>query len=255
MRTITAFTIIGILMYYHASAQVINIEAERIKTDTTGWAGSAEADFSVYKNNYVVYNLGSDIHVQYKTKKSLFLLLNNISFVSVDYPNVEDTPFENAGFQHFRYNYKITDRFVWEAFLQAQYNEPLGIDWRFLAGTGPRYKIIGSDKFRLYAAALYMYEKEKNPEFEDAVDVHRLSSYVSFTIAPNDKFNLVSTTYYQPALSDLSDYRISSTTNLKIYMSERFYFKADYSILFDTAPATGVDPTVYSFDNGIGFEF
>lgn len=237
------------------NAQVINIEAQRIKTDTTGWAGSAEADFSIYKNNYVLYNFGSDIHVQFKTKRSLFLLLNNVSFVSVDYPNAEDTPFENAGFQHFRYNYKITDRFVWEAFVQGQYNEPLGITWRFLAGTGPRYKIIGAEEFRLYVAALYMYEKEQNPEYDAPLDTHRMSSYVSFTVAPNDNFSLVSTTYYQPALSDFSDYRISSTTNLKIYLSERFYFKSDYSILFDTAPAEGVDATVYSFDNGVGLEF
>ncbi len=234
--------------------QVINIESERIKTDTTGWAGSAEIGSHIYKNNFVLYDISSNIHVQYKTKKSLFLLLNNISFISVDNPGSEDTPFENAGFQHFRYNYKITDRFVWEAFLQGQYNEALGIDWRFLAGTGPRYKLIGTEKFRLYAAALYMFEREKNPE-TIPVNTNRMSSYISFTIAPNDKFNLVSTTYYQPALSDFSDYRIASTTNLKVYLSKRFYWKSDYNILFDTAPADGVDPTVYSFDNGIGLEF
>jgi hypothetical protein len=235
--------------------QVINIEAERIKTDTTGWAGSAEIGTHIYKNNFVLYDISSNIHVQYKTKKSLFLLLNNISFISVDNPGSEDTPFENAGFQHFRYNYKITDKFVWEAFVQGQYNEALGIDWRFLTGTGPRYKVIGQDKFRLYVAALYMFEREKNPEFTDAINVNRMSSYVSFTIAPNDKFNLVSTTYYQPALSDFSDYRISSVTNLKIYLSKRFYWKSDYNILFDTAPAEGIDATVYSFNNGVGLEF
>lgn len=246
---------IMILAGHTLNAQVINIESERIKTDTTGWAGSAEVGSHIYKNNFVLYDISSNIHVQYKTKRSLFLLLNNISFISVDNPGTEDTPFENAGFQHFRYNYKITDKFVWEAFVQGQYNEALGIDWRFLAGTGPRYKLIGLDKFRLYVAALYMFEREKNPENVDPIDVNRMSSYVSFTIAPNDKFNLVSTTYYQPDLANFSDYRIASTTNLKVYLSKRFYWKSDYNILFDTAPAAGIDGTVYSFDNGIGLEF
>jgi len=242
-------------LFKHSNGQVVNIEAERIKTDTVGWAGNAEVGFHLYKNNYVLYDLNSNIHIQYKTKKSLFLLLNNISFVSVDNPDEEDTPFENAGFQHFRYNYKIKDKFVWEAFLQGQYNEPLGIDWRFLAGTGPRFKLSGSDEFRLYVAALYMFEQEKNPEFDAAIIKHRISSYVSFTLSPNDKFNVVHTTYFQPAVTDFADYRISSQTDLKIYLSKLFYFKAAYSILFDTAPADGVDETVYTFNNGIGLEF
>ena len=41
------------------------------------------------------------------------------------------------------------------------FNEPLGVDWKLLAGTGPRWKVVEKDQFRLYLAALYMFENEK----------------------------------------------------------------------------------------------
>ena len=126
-------------------AQVVNIEYKRIKTDTIGWAGSGGALLFINKNNDFVLSFITDIHLQYKHKKSLYLLLTDITTVQVN----EDQSCINSGFQHFRYNYKIRDKFVWEAFAQAQYNEPLAIDYRVLVGTGPRFKLVGTDKFRL----------------------------------------------------------------------------------------------------------
>lgn len=236
-------------------AQIVNIESQRIHTDSTGWAGSAETSFHMYKNNYVLYDVNATVHLQYKTPKSLYLLLTNLDFISVDYPSMEDQPFENAGFAHIRYNYKIRDRFVWEAFVQAQYNKPMGLDYRFLAGTGPRFKIAGKDKFRLYVAADYMFEKEQNPGIENPFNNQRMSSYISFTFAPSKSFTLVHTTYYQPLITDFSDYKISSNTSLKIFLTDAFYFKAEYDILFDTMPPAGVDGTIYTLNNGIGLQF
>jgi hypothetical protein len=232
-------------------AQVINIEDKRIKTDTTGWAGSAEAAIFLNKNNDFVMSFNTDVHIQYKNKKSLFLLLTDIASVQVN----ETQSFVNSGFQHFRYNYKIRDRFVWEAFIQGQYNEPLAIDYRILVGTGPRYKIIGTDKFRLYAAALYMNENEKNAGIEVVQNNHRLSSYISFTLSPNDKFSLVSTTYFQPLFNNFSDRRISTSIDLKSYLTKKLYLDLNYNFLDDSEPATGVVNTIYEMTAGIGLEF
>jgi len=89
-------------------AQVVNIEYKRIKTDTIGWAGSGGALLFINKNNDFVLSFITDIHLQYKHKKSLYLLLTDITTVQVN----EDQSCINSGFQHFRYNYKIRDKFV-----------------------------------------------------------------------------------------------------------------------------------------------
>lgn len=128
MRTLGL--ILLMMLVQHNFAQVINIEDKRIKTDTVGWSGSGELSLYANKNNDMVLSLQTDLHLQYKTKKSLWLLLTDIATVQVN----NEQHFVNSGFQHFRYNYKIRDRFVWEAFAQGQYNEPLAIDYRLLAG-------------------------------------------------------------------------------------------------------------------------
>lgn len=244
--------LIALLVFsIHASTQVINIEDKRIKTDTVGWAGSGEAAMYLNKNNDFVLSFNTDIHIQYKNKKSLFLLLTDVASVQVN----EAQSFVNSGFQHFRYNYKIRDRFVWEAFIQGQYNEPLAIDYRILVGTGPRFKLIGTDKFRLYAAALYMNENEKNADIVTVQNNHRLSSYVSFTLSPNDQFSLVSTTYFQPLFNDFSDRRISTSFDLKSFLTKKLYLDLNYNLLDDSRPAEGVVNTIYEMTAGIGLEF
>ena len=243
----------GLLCFIIQSAltQVINIEDQRIKTDTTGWAGSGEASVYLNKNNDFVLSFLTNLHIQYKTKKSLFLLLTDVASVSVN----EQEHFVNSGFQHFRYNYKITDRFVWEAFVQGQYNEPLAIEWRLLSGTGPRYKVIGTDKFRLYLAALYMYEREKNTGVEFIQNNNRLSSYVSFTITPKENYSIVSTTYYQPKFDNFSDRRVSTSIDIKSYLTKKLYLKMNYNMLDDSVPADGVVQTIYELTAGLGLKF
>jgi len=246
------FLVIGCLLFADQMySQVINIEDKRIKTDTVGWAGSGEASVYMSKNNDYVLSVLTDLHIQYKTKKSLFLLLTDIATVQVN----ENQKFVNSGFQHFRYNYKIRDRFVWEAFVQGQYNEPLAIDLRILTGTGPRFKIVGTDEFRLYAAALYMYENEKNTGVEVPQQNHRLSSYISFTLSPKETYSVVSTTYFQPKFDDFSDRRISTSLDIKSFLTKKLYLVVNYNLLDDSEPAAGVVNTIYELTAGLGLEF
>lgn len=254
MKQLLIMLIAGMWMLGHTpklKAQVINIEDKRIRTDTTGWSGSGELAFYANRNNDLVLSLQTDLQLQYKTKKSLLLLLTDISTVQVN----EIDRFVNSGFQHIRYNYKLRDRFVWEAFAQGQYNGPLDIDYRLLAGSGPRFKVFGTDTFRLYVAALYMYEIEANPGELNTENNHRMSSYISFTFTPNDNVSIVSTTYYQPNLADFKDTRISTTLDIKSYLTEKLYLKVNYNMLVDSRPVPGIVNTIFEFTGGVGLEF
>lgn len=232
-------------------SQIVNVESYRKKTDTIGWAGNAEATIFINKNNDFVLAFNTNIQLQYKTKRSLYLMLTDLATVRAN----TDQRFVNGGFQHFRYNYKITDRFVWEAFVQGQFSEPLGIDWRYLAGTGPRYKIFGGDQFRLYVAALYMSEWEKTNDINSGIQYNRMSSYVSFTLAPNENVSVVSTTYYQPRFDQWDDYRIAESLNIKTNITKQLYFKLEYTLLYDTKPPAGIVNTTYNLNSGFGLDF
>lgn len=245
--------ILALILYSFAGrvfAQIMNIEQERIKTDTTGWEGSAKLSFEYMKNKKELYTGGADVHIQFKTKKSLFLLLTEYNITK---SHGED--FENAAVAHLRYNYKIKDWLTAEAFTQVQFNKLLKVQFRWLLGAGPRLKIIKAKSFRMYFGSLYMFEHEVLSDTGIINRNHRLSCYLSFTAKFRDNLSLINTTYYQPRFDYFSDFRISSQTDLKIKISRHFAFQVSYLYYLDKFPAFDVPGETHHFKNSLVFEF
>jgi hypothetical protein len=82
--------------------------------------------------------------------------------------------------------------------MQVQQNVITKIQHRNLIGAGPRLKIMGAEKLRIYAGSLPMYEIEKVKNRPKALYDWRLSNYVSVTFVPNKQTELTTTIYYQP---------------------------------------------------------
>jgi putative salt-induced outer membrane protein YdiY len=231
-------------------AQIMNIENSRIKNDTTGWAGSLEMSFQYIKNTKELLTAGSKIHVQFKTKRSLYLWLTNYNLAKSG-----STAIADAGSQHLRYNYKIMPWLTAEVFTQIQYNNLLNIKLRWLLGSGPRFKMIKTPGFALYSAVLYMYEYEDliNPDLMN--HDHRISSYISFTLKLKDNLSIINTTYYQPELNDFSDFRLAAYTDLKIKISKHFAFKLTHIYTYDSDPAATIPKSTHALSNTFSYEF
>ena len=232
-------------------AQVLNIESLRKVTDTSGWSGSASVNFAIKRNVNDFFTISSNIHVQYKMNKHLVLFKNDI-----DFQKIEGEKFSNSGIQHVRYNYRFHDRIAWEVFLQGQYNKVSLIDFRGLAGTGPRFKLSNSENYKFYLGTLFMYEHE---EVGDGITPiqrdFRGSAYLSFSLFPTDRIAMVSTTYYQPKLSAFSDYRIANESSLLIDLFKNFAFKTTYRFIFDAFPAIGIPNSQYDLTTGFTYSF
>ena len=231
-------------------AQIVNIESARMQSDTTGWLGTIGAGLSLTKNTQQVFAAEGSAHLQYKSDKSLYLILANYGLLKTADKKIID----NA-FLHFRYNYKINKTLRWEAFTQIQNNVVTKIKSRFLTGTGPRFKIISTKVFRLYAASLLMFEIEKETGVNDLQKNFRLSSYASFSIYPNDRIEIISTTFYQPKLKQFSDYRILNQSSFKVKASKRLTVGINWNYLFDSYPAAGIPQTNYFLGSGLEYEF
>ncbi|WP_339611027.1 DUF481 domain-containing protein [uncultured Planktosalinus sp.] len=232
-------------------SQIINVESLRKVTDTSGWSGNTSLTFSLTKNTKTLIRLKNNIHVQYKMNKHLALFVNNLGF-----ERSGGESFLNQGSQHLRYNYKIKDAFVWEAFVQSQYNSIAKIQLRGLAGTGPRFKLIGLDKYRLYLGTLVMYEHEElNEEPLNINRDWRASTYLSMSLYPTDNISFVSTTYYQPVLKEMGDFRIATENSFVFGIVEKLSLKVSYTLTFDKTPATNVPNTFYELSTGLLYAF
>jgi len=84
-------------------AQIVNVESQRIQSDTTGWLGNFGVSFKLDKNKVQVINLNTNAQIEYKESRSLYLFLMNYDFLQ----GASQT-LQNNLFFHLRYNYKIT---------------------------------------------------------------------------------------------------------------------------------------------------
>jgi hypothetical protein len=238
------------ISFTNSKAQIVNVESARIQSDTTGWLGSVAASLSLTKNTQQVFAAEAGAHLQYKTKKSLYLILANYGFLK----SADSKLIDNA-FLHFRYNYKINRTIRWEAFTQVQNNLVTKIKSRFLIGTGPRFKIISTKVFRFYAASLLMFEAEKETGVDKLQENLRQSTYASFSIYPSNRIEIISTTFYQPKWGQFSDYRILNQSSLKVKASKKLTLTTNYNYLLDSHPAAGIPETNYNLSTGFEYDF
>jgi len=243
--------ILCFMIGFGTSAQILNAEALRKVTDTTGWSGTMSARFALKRNVNDFIVLGADFHLQYKQENHLWLLKNDYNL-----EKIQGNRFENSGITHLRHNYRFKPRIAWEAFLQGQYNKVNLIGFRALAGTGPRFKLTNSEKYKFYLGLLTMFEYEEVSD--DITPIQRDirgSTYLSFSLYPTEHITLVSTTYYQPKYAAFGDYRISNQSSLLVGLFSNFALKTTYSFIFDTFPAVGIPKSQYDFQTGFAYSF
>ncbi len=237
---------------FYSSAQIVNIESARMQSDTVGWMGNIGAAVSLTQNTDKIFQASLETHLQYKTSndQGLWLVLGNFGFLKIG-----SNRFVSDGLAHLRYNRKVNEWLRWEFFGQYQNNVITQIDSRILLGTGPRFKLIKLNIFRLYAASLFMYEREN--ERTNPVIKHndlRNSSYLSFTWLPRGNIELISTTYFQPLLKKLSDYRILNQVSFNLKATPHFGLSLKWNYLHDRFPAGTAPKTTYNFATGITYE-
>lgn len=243
---------LSLLVFFSANAQIVNVESLRRVSDTSKWSGNASLSLNLTKNKNKIFNLKNTVHLQYFYKKHLVLFINEISFKEANTKKLVD-----KGTQHLRYNYRPSNSFAWEVFLQSQYDEISAIDFRGLIGAGPRCKVSKSNNYNFFIGTALMYEYEKIENALENVrhkDI-RNSTYFSFSLFPKNNVSMVSTTYYQPLFKQFSDFRISNDTKVVIGIVKNLGFNIGFKYLYDAFPAIGVPKEQYKLTNGLTYSF
>lgn len=246
-------TLFLLLLFHTAHAQVVNIEARRMSTDSIRFVG----DFNLAvllnsTNGKSITTFRGNIVTQWKSKKYKHLLLAAANY---DLANAEEESFVNNFYIHLRYNYKINHWLRWEAFVQSQTNEPLGLQFRQLFGTGPRFKLKLNKDADVFLGTAYMYEYEKTvPPTMEMLNLHRWSNYASLNIhIPKLNGSIISTIYYQPVFSDFTDFRIMNDTRVDFNLTAKWRVYTRFSYLFDSKPPANIRKTALNFEQGFGF--
>jgi hypothetical protein len=235
---------------YGVNAQVINIESRRMDAAQEGWAGQGEFGYAYIQNQSSISNLNTRLNILYNKQKHTCIFLGDLSLIQSS-----EGDFENAGYEHIRYNYDKTDRLIYEAYTQVQFSKQLRLYPRYVIGAGPRYKIYKTDSVKIFAGGSLLFEHEQLQNPSEVMSNERLTGYFSciFTKIPNVTIDIM--LMYQPRLVDFSDARFQSEVRLDFPFSSHLLFRCSGSVYIDSKPPAGVPPNYTQVRNSILYNF
>ncbi|QCX00038.1 DUF481 domain-containing protein [Aggregatimonas sangjinii] len=255
MHTSKFFVALFLLVFClsnRVSSQLVNIESQRMQSDSVRFALKSDLLFNYSDNNgnYII-QIGSNITAQLKAKdlKKTYFFIGNYNLI-----RSKDEEFQNSWFLHVRYNQKLSKLFRLEAFLQNQNNTRLTITSRNLIGAGIRLKFISTETGKAYFGNSYMYEIEQIKEPKQQFYNHRNSSYLSLSQHfKRTKLDLVGTVYFQPLYNNIANHRVLAQLKAELPLGKRLRFSALYNYFYASFPEN--DTSDYSSNLQLGLTF
>ena len=242
--------ILFILVGLSCSAQIVNIEKQRLAGDSTGWYGDISTSMAIQRTTKNLLNLNTAGHLSYLFKENQLLLIGEMGFVKGEGEN-----FSNNGFIHMRYTDPVSEYISWEFFSQMQYNKLTKIDNRWLTGTGARFQLTEFDNALFFWGLMYMYERERVLDPDLLNSHHRLSTYFSFNLKPQETVTFGSTTYVQPRIDKWSDYRLLTENTLSLGITDKLSLSIRLRVTYDRDPPIDVPTLTYDMYNGLTYRF
>lgn len=165
-----------------------------------------------------------------------------------------DGRFVNNGFGHIRGILKDTDTAATELFIQKEFDEFLLLRSRLVVGGGRRYQHMNTDTFKSHFAIGAMWEEEVIRDNSDKTLV-RASTYYTLSYTKPNAYVVRSTSYFQPHIGRLNDYRFLTDTSLSIEITKAIDFVTTLRMRYDSLPPDGLHEADIELSNGLSFKF
>lgn len=231
-------------------SQVVNVESKR-QSEEYGWNGQINLGFELTQSTLVEWEFDNTTFLQWDNEKWSVLVLNE---TNID--KGEDISFVNDGYQHLRISRKLNDTYTVEGFAQSQYDEIRDIKNRQLYGGGIRHSTDNHNFFGV--SGFYEFELQEGNEIQEEGLVEtnlRLSAYAQVNIDLLKFISIRSTTYLQPSVLDISDFRVTNQTDLFFKFTEQLFFSSSFEGSYDSNPVVTIPNFTFNVENGLGFEF
>ncbi len=219
---------------------IVNMEALHTGEPKAGFSGQVELSLSNSSGNTEKqeYSLGS--RLQWHQEQITNYLLLSGSYAESN--GVKDT---EKGFLHARHMHGLTSFVTAEAYAQTEYDKFARLEFRGLLGGGARLTLLPrAEKGEAYLGlGAYYSEEHIDDSFADGgtETLWRANSYLVLKYQASNNTTLVSTTYYQPALKETSDYRLMEQAAMRVKVNDTLslIISADYR--HDNQPPLGVE--------------
>lgn len=242
------------LLISFQSVAIVNIEKNNIDDKLEAVQGEFEFDLSGVTGNSDISSISLGGRVQWNDVSTRFFVLKYNHAKSLGVKSTDKT------FLHYRYIDKIKQNITWESFFQVENDKFKYLTLRTLLGGGYRFKISSENKTTYLRSGLgIFYSNEELNDVATAVtdtdEVVRVNLYFTYQYKIKKNINFLSTTYYQPVLDDLSDYRALEQLSFEFNLSQELLYFMTIDFNFDSKPFSGLEKSDTSYKSGIKYRF
>ena len=216
---------------------------------TDGFSGNFDLGLNYTQNIDNILQFNNVFFSNYKHKKSLVSLNNNISFIS----QTGKEEMLNKGVQDLKYSFN-TNELGADFTLQHLYDISRSIKKRWTTGVGISYAIVKSDieKARFGISTL----REIETSLEETQEINtRMSGSIDFTIKLLDNVELISKNHYQPNIENIGDFRWKTNFSLRIALNSHFLFSLNNTFNYDSFPKLDIPEMDYQLINSLSYTF
>lgn len=243
-------------MFTSFSAQaIVSMQTLHLDEPVPGWQAGLDFGLSGAAGNTEKFRVsGGALLLNHHKKVTHYL---NLKTLYGESSGVED---ENKSFLHIRRIQHLSDRWAWELFGQTENNQFARLNLRVLAGTGGRYQVLETKKHKLLlgVGAYYSVEDIEDRATDTEGGKHQKvkgNLYVIYKRELPNGASFVSTTYAQPVLNKINDFRVLENASLKFKLTENTNFKFSLEMAYDSEPPSSVKKMDLTYSTGIELSF
>ncbi|MBK8255978.1 MAG: DUF481 domain-containing protein [Polyangiaceae bacterium] len=268
-----SFTALGALPLEREALAQVNAESLRQNPLKPGLSINTDITFALAKGNVELFDIGAGGKIQYQTLYPLseaapteaptLPFIRQRVFIAGNgrYADRADIPVVSQSYLHMRWTGMWHPRIGTDTFIQYQYNRFFRLLRRSLAGAGARVDMFHHPNFLWWGGSAYMLEYEMIAVAPGASDTpetlsHRWTNYLTERVSTaGDRIVFQSTTYIQPRFDNFSDFRLLEEVEALGKVTDMVSFGLNFSLLYDSAPPTGVKNTDVRLSSAVHLNF
>ncbi|MEY3017608.1 MAG: hypothetical protein RL336_743 [Pseudomonadota bacterium] len=222
-----------------------------LQEQVQGWHSSLEANYATSTSTVDKTDYSGNFRVSHNNDQRQWLLFGDMS-----YSDVNGTKSDDSTMLHARYIHKraFADWNL-EVFAQQERDDFALLAYRRLYGAGLAW-LTKRDNFAVHSLMGVMDEREEHLTDDSqhrALTRFTLSSQVQYVL-PN-KARLTAVVYFQPAASDVSNYRSTLRASLAFPVTDHLELKLGYAWRYNGEAFADVPPIKRSLTTGIRYSF
>lgn len=232
------------------SQAIVSMESVHLGKPPQGFEGNFDLKLNAEYGNTEKQSTSTGLKLQWTgTDKTDFVL------ASYDQGEVNGQTNKEKSFVHLRHIQTYSDQSDWEMFVQFSKNKFTRLTLRALLGGGMRFKLGQSGGSNDMYLGLGAFAEREDIDQGETNTAARGNFYFVAKHRFNEHVSLVSTSYYQPVLDDVDDFRAIENASLVSKLSESLSMRVLLDVQHNSRPPAGVEKTDTSVSLGFSLKF